>query len=329
MKVRAFITHKLRENYSDCQDRFSINVTNRCIAVSDGMSQSVFPDYWAEILSAYYAENGHCTKEDLKKLCPEWLKRVEAYKQEEIDKGKNPWRLDNNLKAKNGAGATICGVRFENEREWIGHVLGDSCIIEIGGEEEQVKEIHTSEEKPFDSYPDYYESFEDKEGRGKIKEFKGRIDENNSLLLVSDPFSEFLSRHKNDSAEWLKRIKNLHSHDDFLSLVDEWRQNGLHNDDSTICIVEYDGKSRLTIEYQDIIQELIAKKNNSIVPIEPPYSHEFIIMESDKGTIINSIEKLIDRLIHKINSPQFTKQNIDDFLERIKKYIIYFFNDNK
>ena len=43
MKIRAFITHKLREHYSECQDRFCINSDNHAIAVSDGMSQSVFP----------------------------------------------------------------------------------------------------------------------------------------------------------------------------------------------------------------------------------------------------------------------------------------------
>lgn len=47
MKIRAFITHKLSEHYSECQDRFCINRDNHAIAVSDGMSQSVFPDYWA------------------------------------------------------------------------------------------------------------------------------------------------------------------------------------------------------------------------------------------------------------------------------------------
>lgn len=56
MKIRAFITHKLREHYSECQDRFCINSDNHAIAVSDGMSQSVFPDYWAEILSSFYAK---------------------------------------------------------------------------------------------------------------------------------------------------------------------------------------------------------------------------------------------------------------------------------
>lgn len=66
MKIRAFITHKLKENYSECQDRFCINSDSHTIAVSDGMSQSVFPDYWAEILSSFYATNGHCTDEDRK-----------------------------------------------------------------------------------------------------------------------------------------------------------------------------------------------------------------------------------------------------------------------
>ena len=50
MDIRAFITHKKAETFSDCQDRFSINSDTKSVAVSDGMSQSFFQKIWAEIL---------------------------------------------------------------------------------------------------------------------------------------------------------------------------------------------------------------------------------------------------------------------------------------
>ena len=173
MKIRAFITHKLRKHYSECQDRFCINSDNHAIAVSDGMSQSVFPDYWAEILSSFYAKNGHCTNEDRKELCNDWLKKVVDFISEEIHNGKNPWRLQNCIDAQNGAGATLCGIQFIDAEKWIGHVLGDTCIIEVDITGKEPIKILTSEKKAFDSYPDYYESFPNKEGRGQIEEFKG------------------------------------------------------------------------------------------------------------------------------------------------------------
>lgn len=259
MKVRAFITHKLKEHYSECQDRFAINIDRRSVAVSDGMSQSIFPDYWADVLSRFYADNGHCTDEDRIILCQEWKTKVDQYLDREKQEGRNPWRLQNSLASFNGAGATICGVTFDKTNHWTGHVLGDSCIIEIdtsNSDQPKVVKVHTSEKKPFDSYPDYYESFPNKPGRGNIESFEGSLTGSNVLLLVSDPFSEFLAKNA-DSSVWLKRILDLSSHEEFCSLVDDWRNEGLHNDDSTLCIIEYDSKGALSITHEDKISELI------------------------------------------------------------------------
>lgn len=257
MKIRAFITHKLKENYSECQDRFCINSDTHTIAVSDGMSQSVFPDYWAEILSSFYATNGHCTDEDRKELCNKWLNRVVKFIRTEIHNGKNPWRLQNCIEAQNGAGATLCGVKFIDAENWIGHVLGDTCIIEVDITGKQPINILTSENKVFDSYPDYYESFPNKAGRGQIKEVCGKLSEGHCLLLVSDPFSEFLSNHKEHCNQWLTRVLELKGHEEYCLLVDDWRQEGLHNDDSTLCIIEHDGSKNFNIEREDDIYSLI------------------------------------------------------------------------
>ena len=262
MKIRAFITHKLSERYSDCQDRFCINEKDCRISVSDGMSQSVFPDYWAEILSQHYAKEGHCTDEDRKELCKKWMEYVVHYINQEINKGKTPWRLQNCIESQNGAGATICGVQFRNAKEWQGQVLGDSCVIEV--DNVYGIKIHTSEEKAFDSYPDYYESFPAKVGRGTIKDISGEISNSNFLLLVSDPFSEFLFNNKEKCIKWLDRIRGLKSHEEYCSLVDDWREEGLHNDDSTLCIVEYDGSDKFNIDVQDDINNLIVKENDML-----------------------------------------------------------------
>lgn len=50
MDIRAFITHKKAETFSDCQDRFSINSDTKSVAVSDGMSQSFFKRFGRKIL---------------------------------------------------------------------------------------------------------------------------------------------------------------------------------------------------------------------------------------------------------------------------------------
>ena len=271
MKVRSFITHKLCERYADCQDRFCINEDNRIIGLSDGMSQSIFPDYWAEILSEQYAKEGHCTEEDRKDLCHLWMQRVVNYRNEQIEAGKDPWKLDNFLASHKGAGATVCGVRFENATDWKGDVLGDSCIVKVNTKVWSI-EVLSSEEKAFDSFPDFYDSFPEKMGRGSIKAFQGVISPDDILLLVSDPFSDYINKNKENAEDLISQLLKLENHEAFCKLVDDWRTKGMHNDDSTLCVVEFDNRIDFDILHQDNIVELIRKEE--IESIEPSTNAE-------------------------------------------------------
>ena len=302
MKVRAFITHKLCESYADCQDRFNINENNRIIGLSDGMSQSIFPDYWAEILSEQYAKEGHCDEEDRKRLCPIWMQRVIQYRNRQIEAGKNPWKLDNFLATHKGAGATICGVRFENATDWKGDVLGDSCIIRVNKKDWSI-DVLSSEERAFDSYPDYYDSFPERAGRGTIKPFEGSIGPDDLLLLVSDPFSEYLTNNNENIKELIEKVLCLDSHASFCNLVDDWRNLGMHNDDSTLCIIEFDNRIDFNIQYQDKIEDLIANENNKAseesVPIvnqEQTVQSENNITEDNKNDINNNQSNLVESI---------------------------------
>lgn len=318
MKIRAFITHKLSEHYSECQDRFCINRDNHAIAVSDGMSQSVFPDYWAEILSSFYANNGHCTNEDRKELCREWLKKVEDFISSVIQNGKNPWRLQNCIESQNGAGATLCGIKFTDAENWVGHVLGDTCIIDVDITKKDTIKIHTSEDKAFDSYPDYYESFPNKEGRGQIKEFTGKLSEGHCLLLVSDPFSEFLYTNKENCSLWLKKILELKGHEDFCSLVDDWRQSGLHDDDSTLCIIEPDGSMDFNIEQEDDISTLIEKEKHtteSISKISTPDESLAITTQLEEKKVNDPKEMVKSNDVERQPSIEEEKQKIIKYFE--------------
>lgn len=340
MKVRAFITHKMCEQYADCQDRFCINEDNRCIALSDGMSQSIFPDYWAEILAEQYAKEGHCDDEDRKRLCSLWMQRVIKYRNEQIESGKDPWKLDNFLASRKGAGATICGVRFENATDWKGDVLGDSCIIKVNTKDWTI-EILTSEEKAFDSFPDFYDSYPEKTGRGTIKSFEGCVNPNDIILLVSDPFSEFLHKNEEQAEELVGQTLKLTNHEDYCKLVDNWRALGMHNDDSTLCVIEFDGDINMNVEHQDDISILMeeekkdekveirvaqnefssneeSSEQKSVDAIEEKDSKEITISQSnDLQAFFDIVIKELDSLINRFN-----KKNIFFNKDVIKKHDI-------
>ena len=264
MLVSAFITHKKAERFSDCQDRFSVNPDTKSIAVSDGMSQSIFQKYWGQILAEKYTKTADWVPnlESVRELSPSWDARVSRYLEEEEQAGRNPWRAKGSIARGLSAGATILGVRFVND-EWFCDVLGDSCFILV--RDNHIEKLLTSEDvEAFDNYPDYYDSNPKKTGKGTLKSESGKLMQGDVILLVSDPFSDYLLKNKGTGNEpvLVDRLIGINSHEEFEAVVAEWRELGMHNDDSTLVIIKQDKSEDLNLIEGciDDIEELIANE---------------------------------------------------------------------
>lgn len=298
MKVRAFITHKKAEHFQDCQDRFSVNRDTKSVAVSDGMSQSIFQKIWAEILVDAYTksrewipseESDHSTvKTNLSQL---WKTRVNKRLLEMQEEGRNITRTENSLALGGSAGATIVGVRFDGNK-WRGDVLGDSCLLEV--KDSKILRFLTSQDGDgFDNHPDYYDSNPNKNGKGKPKFIEGELSSGMSVFLVSDPFSDFFIEQKKNGNEsqFVDEILSVNSHEDFENLVSKWRaEYGMHNDDSTLLIIEPDGSDDLKIHFEDNIEKLIEEDAvaTSTAPANPFHLNTFKPVEESKSASENS-----------------------------------------
>lgn len=260
MDIRAFITHKEAETFSDCQDRFSINSDTKSVAVSDGMSQSFFQKIWAENLVDAFVNNprwnlyGEQCNEFLKELQGKWLEKVLDRIEEQKHDGTKEniiYRNEKFVAQGKSAGATLLGVRFVGAN-WHCQVLGDSCLIEI--KDGEIVQICTSQEgDEFDNFPDHFDSNPKQSGKGNVKEFKGTLETDSVLLLVSDPFSDFLNerRKKGSVKELVDALLNIGTHEDFEKLVSDWRiTKGMHNDDSTLVVIRYDGNTEFNVGYE-------------------------------------------------------------------------------
>ena len=263
MVIHAFITHKQAELFADCQDRFGVNPDTKSIAVSDGMGSTWQQKIWAQLLVDTYTDSTDwCpSNETIKPLCQTWRAKVADFIQNLKEKNAPEnmiYRNERNFAEGRSAGATFVGIRF-NGNKWNGSVLGDSCLIEWDGSEVTFNTSQDSE--TFDSYPDYFDSDASKEGKGIPKPIEGAMTEGKYILLVSDPFSEFLLEHSKQGniAKYVQQLLLLASHEDFESLVCEWRKEGMHNDDTTLVIVENDNTEVLTISHADNISEMIEK----------------------------------------------------------------------
>lgn len=357
MKIKAFITHKKAEKYSDCQDSFAVNSENKTIAVSDGISQTIFSGVWSEILTNAFVENpwGIDAAIPFPKQCLSdcWYKRVEERKQALRDKGNemNLYMLERMLSDGKTAGATFLGIQF-NGQKWDGIVLGDTCLIEI--KDGCVKEIHSSQKsETFDNMPDFYDSNANTKGRGVEKRISGELDPNTTLLLVSDPFSDFFFEHKDEAPKFVKELLNVSSHEEYESLAERWRDEyHMHNDDSTVVIVEYDGTDDFDMVYKDDIKELRENERKKIeIPVAPsskeyePKVEEINKVNADNNTNIVpehgekvSANVLITEIISKIRgflrpansttrSPEKINKCWDRIMDRMTKvfdrYVIY------
>ena len=295
MIAKAFITHKQAEQFADCQDRYGINYDTKSIAVSDGMGSTWQQKIWAQILVDTFIKsaNWYPTKENIKQLCQTWRKKVVDFIQNLKDTNAPEYLVylnERNLANGRSAGATFVGIRFDGNK-WSGEVLGDSCLIEWDGNEAK---FNTSQDTDaFDSYPDYFDSDPLKDGKGTPKSIEGTLKDGTILFLVSDPFSEFMLEHSKQGnvAKYIQQLLSLASHDDFEALVDEWRKEGMHNDDTTLVIVESDNSGGLTITHEDKLDDMIEKEKmpaTSCTPNEENSSHSPKEQPQENNTVVES-----------------------------------------
>lgn len=270
MIIKAFIYHKRAEKYSDCQDCFGINSQNNRIAVSDGMSQSIFPQWWAKLLVEHYLQNGHIPQNILplqKKWQEMLLGEIQRREEEAITNPKrDPWRLKNLLAEKSGAGATLCGLTL-GDKEWTCECLGDSCVITINPD--YTLNIHTSQVGAFGNHPDYFDSFGD--GRG-VPISKAISQDALAILMVTDPFAELFQLHENNHdfiKARLDELQNLTSHKSFTELVERWRDEyGMHNDDSTLILITNCTEYRINIAHADDL-DWLCKDERELLNVPP------------------------------------------------------------
>lgn len=263
MLVSAFITHKKAEHFTDCQDRFSINADTKSIALSDGMSQSIFQKYWAEILVDKFTSTPDWVPDlaSIKELAPKWKDKVLGIIQRQKEEGsRSAWRAERNLIDGLSAGATFLGIRFKGN-QWECDVLGDSCLIHI--HDNRIIDIISSEDvSVFNSYPDYFDSNPNKDGKGSPRHSHGTFSSGDTILLVSDPFSDFLLKNRNTpmEADLVDRLLGVNSHSEFEEVVERWRSLGMHNDDSTLIIIKQGDGDCFKISCADCIDDLIKQE---------------------------------------------------------------------
>ena len=90
---------------------------------------------------------------------------------------------------------------------------------------------------------------------------------------------------RGDIPEYINQLLKLNSHDDFEALVDEWRKKGMHNDDTTLVVVEPDNSDDFSIDTNslDNINKLIDEEKKLIEEKKKEEETEQISEENPKS----------------------------------------------
>lgn len=258
MKVKAFLCQHKNEGIKDCEDRFCINKDTKSIAVADGMSQSFLPAYWADLLCRNFClqKEWKPTHESVQKLEPLWEKLRDKYLENE-EENNNPFAylIRNQIAEKASAACTFVGVRIIKKHKLQYNILGDSSLVIFRNKKLKKEDIISTHTGSFDNFPEFFDSNHLRGGKGDPKEGTIEYKKDDVILLVSDPFSDYFYEKTGkgeDCSELLQEILDVKEHEGYEKMIEEWRKNGMHNDDSTLVVLQPDdNKDSLEIEHED------------------------------------------------------------------------------
>lgn len=281
VKYRAF-----RIGYGDiaiesCQDALAISPDLRRFAVSDGVSASYRPDVLARLLVESFAEGAFEGSFDRwlagdggKIVADRWRDVTDA--EEEAAEGRYKWLLKNSRTQFGSAAATFAGLIFDSAGELSYEVLGDSAIFffPADGEPTIVASVERDAEpahplkSAFNNLPANIDSF----GNASGEFIKGRVDMvDGVVVLATDAVAEWLAKtYDPATGDGLSEIMELETDDDFDAFVQRHRPIDMHNDDSTLIIVELSNAYPTEEQKPDIFEWLKHPFGLGVKALLPP-----------------------------------------------------------
>ncbi|MEN9946519.1 MAG: hypothetical protein RLZZ293_905 [Pseudomonadota bacterium] len=340
IKIRGFITHKQGETYSNCADNYDFaHIKDKNIfrvAISDGVTQSLLPQKWSELLVANYVSEDNLSK-DISKIAEEaqkkWLVDFHAYVQKQLASGQINSVIEQQIN-QGYACATLAGLEFKystdkNEWQWSSELLGDSVIIyQQDNEDNDGKfsvKVETSVKQQdnkyeFDNYPNYFigrdriykdGKYQDlRKSNGTPQEKKSQRLTNGTFLLITDALAEYYLNYLKitDMKDPISQIIE-NDQDSFLNNIEKLRAEGkLKDDDTTIICLEISEVEKDELDSEGDLMHLteLTKKNTE----NTGTSHEIKKFKFEKDKSKNT----------SINNKKFEKDKSKNTSKNNKKF---------
>ena len=306
--IKAFIAPHIDESYALCQDRIFVDATNMFFSVSDGVSSSFAPTYYAEIISSYESDSVVLTSNDAKLIFSEWKTYIERLKDSNLLGRASKQRYARGEKP----AATFARLKFERKSGnllWNVSVLGDCTIIHLNLQSGiSIEHVITSGEKFLNdnfiynnSQPDYY----------RFGRMPDQLDENGTMLsnqavlesnktelkdcfiLMTDGLSDWVLNRPEKTEERISALLRLETQDDFIQLLhsERDRKREIENDDISFIKVLINNLDDIEIDTTSAvtdIHELIEIEKSREIEIQQNNQ----INSSESGNTFDSYEEL-------------------------------------
>ena len=250
MKIRlvsANKTHKAMEAAVDCVDAFDISEDRRRMAVSDGVTRSLYPGEFANSVV-----RGFCQVADasdwhkwMSQARERWLEKAED-RVEELKRKQSPAYVNNQgrLDSRVPGAATFAGVEFDpetNSAKLI--IMGDSCVF-VYADGKLADSFPCKKSSEFDNQPNAFQSYAPDKNRSEpepeIRDLPAVPDgaKGAHWVFATDALAMWILTQHEKSVNALPRLLAIKDEASFKCFVDNARKadKGALCDDVTLVV---------------------------------------------------------------------------------------------
>jgi hypothetical protein len=222
-----------------CADMADVNSSDQIFTIADGVSQAFNSARWSELLVQHVTSS--CDTPTLIEFIPKIAQYWDA-DCEELLQNEDPQSFTRQ-KQSQGSQSTLASVHlFERNHDlcWRFHTIGDSLLVIVDASDSPnlvQRFMPFTKVEDFPSSPDIL-STKAPYLRGHIKTFEFPASESQKLILMTDALARYVVSHGSPGIDIEGIFPFLGGSDkDFADWLQDARQNGLGDDDSTLIMI--------------------------------------------------------------------------------------------
>lgn len=225
LRVAVRTTAKRGNEPQENEDSAAENADAGRFAVSDGAATTARAEVWSRLLTEAYVNGADPLADDtLTALRRAW--------QERVREPNLPWYAREKLAR--GSAATFLGVQVE-AHGYHATAVGDSCLFHLAGND-LVLTGPLTDWTEFSRFPELVHTTSDVLP-GQVWSGSRKLGAGDVLLLATDAVAKYLLQRHSETGELPHILDHLVNDEVFTQFIDQARNHGLDNDDSTVCVV--------------------------------------------------------------------------------------------